>query len=174
MQSTTTVQPQLEEIVRIAMVCMGNICRSPMAEHVLRAKLAAANLPAEVVSAGTGGWHAGEPADPRTEAVLREHGYTYEHTAQQIKRSWLDAFDLILVMDHDNLKNVLALANKSGQRAVVKLLRDFDPNSAPGSIVPDPYYGGPDEFEQTLKLIEAACDGVVNWLHETGLGTNRN
>ena len=148
-------------LMKIAMVCMGNICRSPIAEHVLKTKALSLNLPLEVESSGTGGWHVGNRADHRAEAVLRENGYSFNHRAQQFDDSWFERFDLILVMDTDNLNAVQRAAKNADQLAKIKLLRDFDPNSAAGAEVPDPYYGEVEDFVNTLRLVEAAVDGFI-------------
>ena len=148
--------------MRVAMVCLGNICRSPMAEHVLRGKAETAGLSLHVASAGTGGWHVGEPADYRTVAVLEAAGYTSAHSAQRFTATWFDEYDLILVMDKDNLHNVHALAADDSARNRVRLLREFDPAAPKHAEVPDPYYGTQRDFEHVLALVEAACDGLVD------------
>lgn len=150
----------------IAMVCLGNICRSPMAEHVLKRKIEDAGLDVRVASSGTGDWHLGEAANPKTAQVLKEHGYTYDHTAKQFQLSWFDEFDLILVMDKSNLSNVLALAATEEQKAKVKLLREFDATAEKGAEVPDPYNYPIDAYYEVLDMVEAACDGVVEFLQQ--------
>jgi protein-tyrosine phosphatase len=147
--------------MKIAMVCMGNICRSPIAEHVLKTKALSLGLPIEVESSGTGGWHVGNRADHRAEAVLQENGYSFEHRAQQFDASWFDRFELILVMDTDNFKAVSRIAQDESHRSKIKLLRDFDPDSMTGAEVPDPYYGADEDFVVTLKLVEKAVDGLI-------------
>lgn len=143
------------------MVCMGNICRSPIAEHVLKTKANQLGLPVEVESSGTGGWHVGNTADHRAEAVLRENGYSFNHRAQQFDTTWFDRFDLILVMDNDNFAKVSGMATQNAQREKVKLLRAFDPNSEADAEVPDPYYGGDEDFAETLRQVEKAVDGLI-------------
>jgi protein-tyrosine phosphatase len=150
----------------IAMVCLGNICRSPMAEHVLKRKIEDAGLDVRVASSGTGDWHLGEAANPKTAQVLKEHGYTFDHTAKQFQLSWFDEFDLILVMDKSNLSNVLALAATEEQKAKVKLLREFDATAEKGAEVPDPYNYPIDAYYEVLDMVEAACDGVVEFLQQ--------
>ncbi|HWC34631.1 MAG TPA: low molecular weight protein-tyrosine-phosphatase [Mycobacteriales bacterium] len=149
---------------RICFVCMGNICRSPIAEVVMRAKVTDAGLHGLVTveSAGTGDWHAGGPADQRTIDTLRAHGYDGEsHIARQFKSSWFDEVDLVVAMDGKNLQSLRWLA-VDGQRDKVVRLRSFDPASRGGDLdVPDPYYGGTDTFEEVLVMIEAACDGLL-------------
>lgn len=150
--------------MKVAMVCMGNICRSPMAEHVLRGKAAAAGLNLEVASAGTGGWHVGEPAHHRTVELLEANGYTSNHRAQQFTAKWFDDFDLILVMDNDNLRSVRALAPDADAAARVRLLLSYHPTAEAGAEVPDPYYGTMRDYEHCLSLIEPACDALIEEL----------
>jgi protein-tyrosine phosphatase len=148
---------------RVTFVCMGNICRSPIAEVVLRRKLAERGVrDVEVDSAGTGGWHVGEPMDDRALAVLAEHGYDGSaHRARQFDRSWFAGRDLILVMDQDNLRAVRRIAPPE---ADVRLFRSFDPAAAEGAEVPDPYYNG--RFEPVLAMVEAAAEGLAKHLED--------
>jgi protein-tyrosine phosphatase len=146
---------------RIAVVCLGNICRSPIADVVLRSKLAGAGLAhrASVASFGTGGWHRGEPMDQRAAATLRQAGYDgSSHRARQITASHLADFDLVLAMDSDNLADLLGLGRPG--MATIALFRDFDPQN-PGADVPDPYYGGLDGFEEVLRMVERTADVLV-------------
>lgn len=157
-------------VYRICLVCLGNICRSPMAATVLRQRLQKAGLAdrVSVESAGTGGWHVGEGADPRAVLALREHGYEpAEHSGRQFRADWFDRFDLILAMDEDNLAVLHRLAPTSEARNSVRLLRTYDPAAAEGDLdVPDPYYGGADGFTHVLAQIERAADGLVDVLQE--------
>ena len=148
--------------VRISFVCTGNICRSPMAAVVARAHLARARLADRVVvtSAGTGGWHVGEPADERAAKVLRDHGYDVDHGARQLDAEELSA-DLLVALDCGHLR---ALRRSVPEPERVRLLRSFDPAAPPGAEVPDPYYGGPDGFDEVLAMIEAAMPGIVDWV----------
>ncbi|MER6946841.1 low molecular weight protein-tyrosine-phosphatase [Nonomuraea sp. NPDC005983] len=146
---------------RVILVCMGNICRSPMAEVVLRRKLADHGLGDRVLveSAGTGGWHAGDPMDERALQTLSEHGYDGSaHRARQFTDDWFDRYDLVLAMDRDNLRFLRRIAPGDAE---VRLLRSFDPDAPEGAEVPDPYYGGREGFEEVLRLVEAACEGVA-------------
>ena len=149
---------------RIAVVCLGNICRSPIAEVVLTAKLAETGLDdrVQVVSAGTGDWHVGEPMDRRAAAVLAAHGYDgSQHRAAQIDATWLDENDLVLAMDEANHADVRALA-PDGDTSRVLMFRDFDPRVSGGDRdVPDPYYGGDDGFSHVLLTIERTADALV-------------
>jgi protein-tyrosine phosphatase len=145
---------------RIALVCLGNICRSPMAHVVLESRLADAGLDdrVEVRSSGTGGWHVGNPMDDRAAATLTGAGYDpTRHRAQQYDATWPEAYDLVLVMDESNLADV------GGRRERVGLFRDLDPVD-PGGEVPDPYYRGPDGFEEVLAMVERTSDAIVTAL----------
>jgi protein-tyrosine phosphatase len=152
----------------VLFVCLGNICRSPLARFIFD-DLAASRGVAhrfDVDSCGTGAWHAGEGADPRTIAVARLHGLSPTHTARQLDPA-IDfrRFHLLLAMDLSNRANLLAAG---APPASVRLLRSFDPAlaTAPEShlSVPDPYYGGPDGFEHMYRMIHAACVGLLDHL----------
>jgi len=162
---------------RITTVCLGNICRSPMAEAVLRSRIDDAGLGHEVVvdSAGTDGWHIGEDADPRALATLRSAGYDLAHSGRQIVAEWFDddhplRADLIVTMDASNFAKVVSLAPDESARERIRMFRSFDPLLAglevgdPRLDVPDPYYGGPEGFVDVLRMIERASDGVVTML----------
>jgi protein-tyrosine phosphatase len=150
------------------MICMGNICRSPIAEHVLRHKALEAGLDIHIESGGTGGWHAGEPADTRAQQVLIDNGYAHRHVAQQISHTWFDNFDYLVVMDAHNLHSLEQIANKHphshAHKKKIKMLREFDHTAPHHAEVPDPYYGGPQDFEEVLRMVERACDGLVQYL----------
>jgi protein-tyrosine phosphatase len=148
--------------LRILMVCLGNICRSPTAEAVLRAKLAAAGLAGAVTvdSAGTGGWHVGAPPDPRAIAHGARRGYDLAALrARQVDEADFERFDLILAMDGDNLADLEAACPPQHRRRL-RLLMDFAAGD-PGRAVPDPYLQGPESFERVLDLVEVACDGLL-------------
>ncbi|MDQ4110189.1 MAG: low molecular weight phosphotyrosine protein phosphatase [Actinomycetota bacterium] len=143
--------------MKIAVVCLGNICRSPMAEVVLRERLDGAGLDdVELVSAGTGGWHAGEKMDRRAAATLLEAGYDSErHRARQWPVGDPESYDLVLAMDADNLADLAGQAPERGLR----MFRDFDPEG-PGDV-PDPYYGGAEGFREVLAMVERTSDAIV-------------
>lgn len=148
---------------RILFFCMGNICRSPTAEGVMRAKLAAAGLDIEVDSAGTHGYHVGAPPDPRSQAHARRRGYELGTLrARQLQAGDFEHFDLVLAMDDDNLARAARLCPPA-QRHRLRLLMDFAPQAG-SRHVPDPYYGDAAGFEAVLDLVEAACDGLVEAL----------
>jgi protein-tyrosine phosphatase len=147
---------------RIGLVCLGNICRSPMAEVVLTSLVADAGLGdrVEVVSSGTGDWHVGDPMDRRAAATLTAHGYDASaHRAQQFERSWLDDCDLVLAMDTANLSDIGV-----GDDGRVLRFRDFDPSAHGEPDVPDPYYGDDDGFEHVLAIVRRTSAEIVSQL----------
>ena len=149
---------------RVALVCLGNICRSPMAHVVLEAQLAEAGLDdvVEVFSAGTADYHVGKGMDPRSAQTLTDAGYdATRHRAQQFSHDWHDEVDLILVMDRANHADVTAGAD----RERVRLFRDFDPE-LPGGEVPDPYYGGDDGFREVLDMVERTSAHLVELVRD--------
>jgi protein-tyrosine phosphatase len=172
---------------RVCLVCLGNICRSPMAEAVLRAALDRAGLGSAVAvdSAGTGDWHVGSRMDSRARAELASRGYDgTSHRARQVARSWLADRDLVLAMDGQNLADLRRMAGDDpagddpagddpAQRDRIRLLRSFDPRSGPDAEVPDPYYGESESFGTVLDLIEAAADGLAGALGEALAGDRR-
>lgn len=148
---------------RILFFCMGNICRSPTADGVMRAKLKAAGLDVKVDSAGTHGYHVGAPPDERSQAHALKRGYDLSPLrARQLVAEDFDRFDLVLAMDGDNLANAERLC-PPGRRHRLKLLLDYAPHLG-RRHVPDPYYGGDAGFEDVLDLVEAACDGLIGEL----------
>jgi protein-tyrosine phosphatase len=158
--------------VRLLFVCMGNICRSPTAEAVMRHRLEAEGLDGsvEIDSAGTGGWHAGDPPDRRATAAAKARGIVMRGAARQVTAADFDDFDLLLAADEENLAALRAAAPDAAAAAKVRLLREFDPASAAaGDLeVPDPYYGGADGFDHVLDLVEAACAGLLDRLRAEG------
>jgi protein-tyrosine phosphatase len=144
--------------VRLLFVCLGNICRSPTAEGVMRRLVRERGLEdqIEIDSAGTGGWHVGAPPDERATEAARRRGTTLEGAARKFAFEDFDRFDLILAMDSENLRDLQALAPDEDARARVRLLR------GPDLDVPDPYYGGPDGFEDVLDQVEEACRRLLD------------
>ncbi|GAB1823464.1 low molecular weight protein-tyrosine-phosphatase [Herbidospora sp. RD11066] len=147
-------------VFRVTFVCTGNICRSPMAEHILRRRLEDEGLDVEVDSSGTHGWHIGKPADHRTVNALRRAGYTSAHSARQFRPLWFDRYDLIIALDGGHLRDLRSMARTEADRAKIRLLREFDP-AADSPDVDDPYYGDRAAFERTRAEIEAAAPGLV-------------
>src|SRR5688500_545177 len=152
--------------MRLLFVCMGNICRSPTAEGVMRHLAEQEGLAdrVELDSAGTGAWHAGDPPDARATEAARRRGIALDGAARQIAPQDFEHFDLILCADRANVRDVRALAPDPEAAEKVRLLREFDLASAgaPDLDVPDPYYGGPDGFETVLDQVEAACRGLLD------------
>ncbi len=135
-----------------------------MAASVLRARVVAAGMHEKVMidSAGTSGWHIGQGADKRAAATLTRHGYDDAHVARQLTAHDLADFDLVLVADNSNLADVQDLARTPTEVAKVHLFRTFDPDAPLHPEIPDPYYGPGDGFEEVLRMIEAAADGLVD------------
>jgi protein-tyrosine phosphatase len=158
--------------MRILFVCLGNICRSPTAEGVMRHVLREEGLESQIKvdSAGTGGWHVGAPPDERSTAAARKRSIVLEGAARKFSLHDFDSYDLILAMDEENRRDLLALAPDDAARAKVRMLREFDPASegAADLDVPDPYYGGRDGFEHVLDLVDAATRGLVASLRASG------
>jgi protein-tyrosine phosphatase len=117
-----------------------------------------------IESAGTGNWHVGQRADARARTAGLARGYALDRRAQQFTRRFFDRFDYVLVADSDNRAHLERLAPDDGARNKVRMLRDFDPESPKDSDVPDPYYGGPEDFEVVLDVCEAACRGLLDHL----------
>lgn len=147
--------------MRVLFVCLGNICRSPTAEGVLRHKLQVAGLAGrvEVASAGTGNWHVGGAPDKRTQRAAMRRGYDLSaQRAQQVVAADFNHYDLILAMDLSNLRDLKALQPANGKAGLDLFLRRFD---GVKDEVPDPYYDGEAGFEEVLDLVESACDLLV-------------
>jgi protein-tyrosine phosphatase len=153
---------------RVCFVCTGNICRSPMAESVFRAHIAEAGLDGlvDVDSAGTGGWHEGDGADPRTVTVLEANGYESSHAARQFQASWFAHLDLVVALDAGHLKALRRLAPTPEDAGKVRLLRSYDPTAGDDLDIPDPYYGHMDGFEECLEMVEAASPGLLAAVQE--------
>ena len=151
----------------ILFVCLGNICRSPAAEGVFLHQLNQRGLNDRflVDSAGTGGWHVGNPADRRMQAAASRRGIQLPSRARQISLDDLSTFDLVLTMDDDNLMAVQALAKEAGSRATasIKPMLSYARNFSE-TEVPDPYYGGDTGFEHVLDLLEDACSNLLDKL----------
>ncbi|NHO87469.1 low molecular weight phosphotyrosine protein phosphatase [Pseudoteredinibacter isoporae] len=151
--------------MKVLFVCLGNICRSPTADGVFQKKVKDAGLADQIIidSAGTGGWHIGNPADPRASQHAAKRGYDMSQLrARKVADSDFEAFDYVLAMDADNLHDLQALCPDAYQDRV-QLMLDYLPEDFPKPMteVPDPYYGGEDGFELVLDLIEAASDNLL-------------
>ena len=148
---------------RILFVCLGNICRSPTAEGVMRALVREAGLHEriELDSAGTGAWHIDEPPDARATTAARERGVELEGRARQVEREDFAEFDLIVAMDRSNLAELRRIAPDDAARAKLRLLRDFDPRSDGEADVPDPYHGGSRGFDDVFDLVHRSCAALL-------------
>jgi protein-tyrosine phosphatase len=167
---TTLPPPRQPGRYRIAVVCLGNICRSPVAEAVLTARIAEAGLAdrVEVTSSGTGTWHLGEAMDARAAATLTAAGYDgRRHAAQRFDPGSLTDLDLVLAMDGANLADIRATVADltDGDADRVRLFRDFDPDE-PGGDVPDPFYGEDAGFEEVLTIVERTAAVIVAQLRQ--------
>ena len=157
--------------ISITMVCLGNVCRSPMAAAVLASKKKAIKSPIiSVDSAGTSSWHIGQGPHPSSKKIWEKAGYKHEHTAKQFTSNDFFVHDLILVMDSSNYDNVISLAQDEEHRSKVFYLRSFDPalkGIDPTSAdyfkleVPDPYNQSDEAYEATLAMVERAVDGLL-------------
>jgi protein-tyrosine phosphatase len=160
--------------LRLSFVCLGNICRSPTAEAVMRHLIQQAGLQDRVSidSAGTGDWHVGEGRDRRSSEVGRRRGIPLTGTARQFRPPDFERFDYVLAMDRQNLAALKRLAPDEAARAKIHLLRSFDPASDASDLeVPDPYFGGPSGFDQVFDICLAACQGLLDHLRrEHALG----
>ncbi len=147
----------------VLFVCLGNICRSPLAEGVLRHLIHERGLEdrVKVDSAGTGAWHVGEGPDRRSVAVAREHGIELEgQRARQVKAVDFQVYDLVIAMDRENLRNLEDL--RGDDEADLHLLREFDAEAEEDLEVPDPYYGGPDGFNHVYRLVRRSCEALLD------------
>ena len=142
--------------VRILFVCLGNICRSPTAEGVMRSLLREEGMEREVQldSAGTGSWHVGSAPDSRAAEAARARGITLEGAARSVTEEDFEEFDLLVAMDRENLADLRAIAPPGTEHKVRLLLDERD--------VPDPYYGGPRGFEEVLDLVQAGCERLLD------------
>ena len=149
----------------ITMVCLGNICRSPMAAAVLANRTSTWNAPKILVdSAGTSNWHVGEGPNPPSKKTWEAAGYKFDHIASEMTAARMEKSDLILVMDRSNHRNVLALTEDTELHGKVHFLRDFDYTIAGDREVPDPYSLPDSAFEEVLGMVERAIDGLLQEL----------
>jgi len=150
-------------MVRVCFVCLGNICRSPIGEGVLRHLTREAGLAdaIEVDSAGTAGYHAGEPPDRRARAAGRRFGVDVSGRGRQFEREDFERFDYVLAMDRTNFEDLSGLAPSEAARSKLHLLRSFDPASPVGASVPDPYYGEDEDFDDVVRICQAACGPLL-------------
>lgn len=158
---------------KLLFVCLGNICRSPAAENIMNYLIeqasqnhpSMANLPAQILcdSAGTSGYHIGSPPDRRMRAAAEQRGMKFVGGARQFERSDFEEFDLILAMDRDNYRDILALDSGGKYRHKVRMMCDFCTRHD-SKEVPDPYYGGPEGFNKVIDLLLDACEGLLQFV----------
>lgn len=158
----------MPEPISILFVCLGNICRSPLAEAVFRNVVTEANLASRfhIDSAGTSGYHDGEGPDERTTSVAAGRGVTVEGVSRRITGADLERFDYVVVMDRENRRAVERLVAASDSSPAVHLFREFDPDARADLDVPDPYFGGPGGFEEVHDLVERSARGLLAHLRE--------
>ncbi len=149
---------------KITCVCLGNICRSPLAEAVLQKEIAQRGLESHILvdSSGTSGWHRGELADARMRAAAQVRGIHITSRGEHFVPAHFDQFDLILVMDKSNYRDVVAQAKNQKERDKVSLFRDFDPEGK--GEVPDPYYGGEEGFNLVIDMAERTASRVIDYV----------
>lgn len=160
-------------MIRICFVCLGNICRSPTAEGVMRNLVSQENLESaiEAESAGTAGYHAGELSDLRSREEASRRGVQLESRARQFKAADFRRFDYVLAMDAQNLSDLQQLTDNPGALAKLSLLRSYDATKPDSQDVPDPYYGDGNGFERVYDICEAACRGLLQHItkeHDLG------
>ena len=152
--------------LKIIFVCLGNICRSPMAAAIMTKKVESMTKPTIVIeSAGTSAWHVGEGPNPQSKKAWEAAGYKYEHIASQFNKARLKEADLILAMDQENLQNIFNLSDDPDDVRKIFLMRDFEPGAGEGSEVPDPYSLPDDAFEHVREMLENAIDGLLKSLN---------
>ncbi len=145
---------------RVLFVCLGNICRSPTAEATMRSLAAGAGLEGEIEvdSAGTGNWHLGEPPDSRATEAGARRGIELTGAARLVDEADFGAHDLLVAMDRENMRELLAMAPEAQAREKVRLLRTAGGEEIE---VPDPYYGGPDGFDEVLDVVDEGCRALL-------------
>lgn len=156
-----------ENPYKICFVCLGNICRSPTAEGVFQHLVNERGLQSYfyIDSAGTSAYHIGEPANSKSQWIANQQGVKLHSRARRFEQPDLEEFDLILAMDHENLRNLKQLNGSSGYSDKIRLLREFDPNPE-DKAVPDPYYGGMDGFQRVFDVIKRSSEALLDQLEE--------
>ncbi len=156
----------MKEIVEVNFVCLGNICRSPLAHGVFQNLITRAGLDDKILvsSTGTSSWHTGDPPDNRMRLTAQNKGIQLKNRARQFQSKDFDRFDLVLAMDRSNLSELRELAPKSISEDQLMLFRTFDPKSNGDLDVPDPYYGGERGFETVFQIVERTCPPLLKYI----------
>jgi protein-tyrosine phosphatase len=151
--------------ISVLFVCLGNICRSPLAEGIFKDKIRKKGLESyfTVDSCGTSNYHIGDSPDPRTIANALKNGVVLEHCGRQLSVKDLDDFDYILAMDKSNLQNILRLTKDSTHHQKITLMRTYD-SLSPGGEVPDPYYGSETHFQEVFDILDRTMENFINQL----------
>jgi protein-tyrosine phosphatase len=155
-------------MVKVLFVCLGNICRSPLAEGIFKHRVREAGLEKKILvdSAGTSGWHIGDPPDPRSIDVARENGIKLDSFGRKAVREDFQNFDYIIAMDKENYTDLKRLSGNAGEGAAqLFLMRDFD-DIGKGKDVPDPYYGGVDGFKDAFEMLDRSCKKLLEEIKE--------
>ena len=148
---------------KILFVCLGNICRSPAADGIMKHMVKERGIAHHFIidSCGIGAWHVGQLPDSRMRRHGHDHGYNFDHRARQISKTDFDMFDHIIVMDRENLRAINSMAPSDSARAKVKLMANYLRHHDNYNVVPDPYYGDESDFNHALDLVEDACRGLL-------------
>lgn len=156
-------------MVKVLFVCLGNICRSPLAEAIFKDKIKQRSLTTRIYadSCGTSNYHIGHAPDPRTIANATRNGISIDHLGRQLSEADLETFDFILAMDESNYRNILKLSNSSKFAHKIQLIREYDPIN-PGDV-PDPYYGGEEGFQEVFHILDRSVDTFLNHLESNHL-----
>ncbi|NND71518.1 MAG: low molecular weight phosphotyrosine protein phosphatase [Rhodothermales bacterium] len=155
---------EIRDVNSILFVCLGNICRSPLAEGVFRHRLGQEAPERQMIidSAGTGDWHVGEPPDQRMRNTSLENGVSIDNLrARQFSRADFDDYDLILAMDRNNLRDILSQSSKKSARQKVMLFRNWEPGQPDSLDVPDPYFGGQQGFDEVFDIVDRTVQRLV-------------
>jgi len=158
---------------KIVFVCLGNICRSPLAEAIFKHKIKEKNWHqyVEAASCGTANYHVGDSPDPRTIANAKKNGVVIQHLGRQLSEADLKYYDIILAMDQSNYQNILRLSNDTSHRKKVKMMREYD-SIGKGNDVPDPYYGGEKNFQEVFDILDRSIESFIHDLESSILRTS--